>query len=479
MTPFRFTNRYAELPSVFYARQLPIPVAEPALIAFNSALADELGYQGTADADQLARWFSGNEPIAGTDPLAQAYAGHQFGHFVPQLGDGRALLLGDLFDKNGQLRDLQLKGAGRTPFSRSGDGRAPIGPVLREYLLSEAMHALGVPTTRALAAVTTGERIFRDVSVPGAILTRVAASHVRIGTFQFFAARGNKAALQALTDHCLSRHFPHRSGDPVPTMALLEEVVKRQAQLVARWMGLGFIHGVMNTDNMTISGETIDYGPCAFMENYAPDRVFSSIDRDGRYAYDQQPGIAQWNLARLAEALLNADENPHTHLAEAEGLIGLFKTQYEQAWLAVFGAKLGLTHVEPDDRSLIERFLAELQRTDQDFTLGFSSLMSTLTGAPTEVLIAQDWLADWRARLRKEGTSLAQQQMLLQRSNPLVIPRNHRIAEVISAAEDHADFAPFRHLLAVLMAPYQMPDDGKFTQPAEPQERVFRTFCGT
>ncbi|MFC3852148.1 YdiU family protein [Salinispirillum marinum] len=479
MTPFTFANRYAQLPSAFFARQLPIPVAAPTLITFNSALAEELGYQGSVEAEQLARWFSGNEVIPGADPLAQAYAGHQFGHFVPQLGDGRAILLGDVLDVRGQVRDLQLKGAGRTPFSRGGDGRAPIGPVLREYLLSEAMHALGVPTTRALAAVTTGERIFRDVSVPGAILTRVAASHIRIGTFQFFAARGNKTALHALTEHSLARHYPDRLQDPVPTMALLEEVVKRQAALVAHWMGLGFIHGVMNTDNMTISGETIDYGPCAFMENYAPDRVFSSIDRDGRYAYDQQPGIAQWNLARLAEALLNADEDPNTHLAEAERIIGSFKTHYDAAWLAVFGAKLGLTHVESDDRVLIERYLAELHQSDQDFTRGFASLLSTLKQLPTDVWVSEDWLADWQARLARDGTTPEQQFALLQRSNPVVIPRNHWVATVIQAAEDHADFTPFKALLAAVTRPFEHPDNSAYEQPAPPEERVFRTFCGT
>ncbi|WLD57617.1 YdiU family protein [Salinispirillum sp. LH 10-3-1] len=479
-----FDNSYARLPERFFARTSPVRVPEPALIAWNEALSAELNILADpSDTSLLARVFSGNQLPEGADPVAQAYAGHQFGQFVPQLGDGRAVLLGEVVDQHGQRRDIQLKGAGRTPFSRGGDGRAPIGPVLREYLVSEAMHALGVPTTRALAAVRTGESVFRDYAQPGAIITRIAASHIRIGTFQYFAARGDQEALNTLVDHSLARHYPDalpQAPKEMPaSMVLLEQVVARQAQLVAHWMSLGFIHGVMNTDNMTISGETIDYGPCAFMEQYDPQTVFSAIDRDGRYAWHNQPRIAQWNLARLAEALLNANDDPSSALPEAERLIGSFMPQYEAAWRQRMGGKLGLHQLDESDDALIQQLLDELYQQQADFTQSFHQLIARRTHAQAPTVVSAQWLSAWLDRLAQADTTVDEQVAVMRQSSPSVIPRNHLVAEVIAAAEDDADYAPFQRLLAVVTAPQHAPEDARLMQPAEPQERVFRTFCGT
>src|SRR6187455_1332066 len=351
-------NTYHALPSRFYARLAPVPVRDPRLVVFNARLAEELGVDPGALERQAATWFSGNQTPAGADPIALAYAGHQFGGFVPQLGDGRALLLGERVGRDGMRRDIQLKGSGRTPFSRNGDGRAALGPMLREYLVSEAMHALGVPTTRSLAVVTTGEQVVREYLVPGAVLTRVAASHIRVGTFEYFAARNDREAVSQLLDYVITRHYPEARSADVPALAVLEAVAQRQAALIADWMSVGFIHGVMNTDNMAISGETIDYGPCAFMDNYDANTVFSSIDHGGRYAYGNQPAIAQWNLARFAETLLPLLDSDHEKaIAIATEALGEYPAPFEGYWLAGMRKKLGLQSAEGGDVELIRALL--------------------------------------------------------------------------------------------------------------------------
>ncbi len=472
-----FDNSYARLPDHFYARQPAMPVAAPRLIRLNTTLAEQLGIDPAAlTVDVLA----GNTVPEGAEPLAQAYAGHQFGHFTPRLGDGRAILLGEVMDRNGQRRDIQFKGSGPTPFSRHADGRAALGPVLREYIVSEAMAAFGVPTTRALAAVATGEQVMRETPLPGAVLTRVAASHVRVGTFQYFAARGDGEAVQALLDHAIARHDPAAARAERPALAFFQGVVARQAALIARWLGLGFIHGVMNTDNMTVSGETIDYGPCAFMEAYDPGAVFSSIDHAGRYAYANQPRIAQWNLARLAETLLPffADgEDAQIQVAQ-EALSG-FAPIFQAAWLDVFRAKLGLAGAEEDDATLIQDLLSRMAANQADFTLTFRALATepasarTLFADPTAI---EDWAEAWQAR-RALG---ALPDAAMRAANPAFIPRNHLVEEAIAAATTRDDFGPFETLLDVLSRPFEdQPDHARHALPARPEERVLATFCGT
>ncbi|MGD8832102.1 MAG: YdiU family protein [Pseudomonadales bacterium] len=485
-----FDNSYARLPERFYSRQPPDPVPEPRLVRLNRDLARELGFD--PDAKPLETWagiFSGNDPVPGIEPLAMAYAGHQFGNFVPQLGDGRALLLGEVIDRHGDRRDVQLKGAGRTPFSRQGDGRAALGPVLREYVVSEAMHALGIPTTRALAAVVTGEAVYRETALPGAILTRVARSHVRVGTFQYFAARNDHDAVRTLADYVIARHYPEIAGSPAPYLALLERFCERQALLVARWLGVGFIHGVMNTDNVSIAGETIDFGPCAFLDEYDPQKVFSSIDHMGRYAYGRQPGIAQWNVARFAEtllALLADDEDEAVRLAT--DAVNGFGTRFEAGWIDVMGKKLGLSQPCATDATLIRRLLGLMEAAGADFTLTFRWLADVVqAGYAPESLEAYlppteeraSWLADWRARLANEGTETAIVNALRQ-TNPVFIPRNHQVERVIESAVSEGDFAPFEQLLSVLAHPFdERPEDAEYARPPEPHERVTRTFCGT
>ncbi|APX94180.1 hypothetical protein BWR19_15205 [Halomonas sp. 1513] len=491
-----FTLRYAHFPERFYARFEPVPVKAPRLVAFNRPLADALGFDlSTFDAAQAAEWLAGNRVPDGAAPLAQAYAGHQFGHFNPRLGDGRAVLLGEVTDRDGRLRDIQLKGAGCTPFSRGGDGRAPLGPVLREYLISEAMQVLGVPTTRALAAVTTGERVVRGVPEPGAVLTRVASSHLRIGTFQYFAARDDSEALQQLAEYAIERHYP-ALADIEPSgaryLALFEAVQARQAALVARWMGLGFIHGVMNTDNASISGETIDYGPCAFMERYDPATVFSSIDEGGRYAYRNQPWIAQWNLARFAETLLPLiDDDQQRAVDAASEVLKAYPAAYEAEWLDVMRAKLGLSESaagsDAADRELVEALLEAMQAGHADFTLTFRRLCDAAEGEE-QALVAlferaepiQAWLADWRRRLAREGDEGSEIAQRMRLANPAYIPRNHRVEAALAAAIDEDDFAPFERLMQVLASPFEeRAADADYAQPAPPSARVFRTFCGT
>ena len=489
-----FANRCLTLPAICHARVLPTPVTAPGLIAFNAPLAAELGISAEgASPAMLAGIFSGNTVPEGAASVALAYAGHQFGGFSPQLGDGRAILMGDVVDRHGQTRDLQWKGTGRTPFSRGGDGRAALGPVLREYLLSEAMHALGVPTTRALAAVTTGEQVLRDSPLPGGIFTRVAASHLRIGTFQYFAARRDFTTLQALVKEAIERHYPALAHADNPALALLEAVADRQSALVAKWLGLGFIHGVMNTDNMTLSGETIDYGPCAFMEAFAPDTVFSAIDTHGRYAYAEQPRILQWNLARLAEALLPLmAEDPEQAIAPAMAVLETVPERVSRYWLAGFRAKLGLTTAEEGDAELVNGLLQAMHAAEADFTLTFRQLAAVASGqTPAIAGFHPDfapWIAEWQARLAREpavslanGTgSFSDRAALLLDANPLFIPRNHRVEEAIRAAEDHDDFGPFGLLLEVVTNPWDYVEQrNEYCRPALPSERVARTFCGT
>ncbi|WP_431025422.1 protein adenylyltransferase SelO [Halomonas sp. H5] len=486
-----FTLRYVRLPAHFYEPFTPDPVAAPRLVAFNRPLAEALGFDLTAfDEAQATAWFSGNAVPAGAEPLAQAYAGHQFGGFNPRLGDGRAVLLGEVTDRDGRLRDIQLKGAGRTPFARGGDGRAPLGPVLREYLISEAMHRLGVPTTRALAAVTSGEQVFRGLPEPGAILTRVASSHIRVGTFQYFAARGDREAVKTLADLVIERHYPSllERDEGERYLALVAAVQARQIRLVAQWMGLGFIHGVMNTDNCSVAGETIDYGPCAFMEAYDPRTVFSSIDDGGRYAYRNQPWIAQWNLARLAETLLPLiDDDQERGIARATELIQAFEPAYEAEWLAVFRAKLGLVTEAEGDRELVEALLEAMHAGRADFTLSFRRLSEAVEADAPALLERFDddtalrqWLPRWRERLSAEDAGPEAIAERMNAVNPLYIPRNHQVEAMIAAAVENDDFGPFETLREVLAEPFsEQPGRDDFALPAPPSARVFRTFCGT
>jgi uncharacterized protein YdiU (UPF0061 family) len=480
-------HTYSRLPARFYSRIKPTPVAAPRLIKFNAALGAELGMDLHAlEAGSLAQVFSGNVLLEGGDPLAMAYAGHQFGQFVPQLGDGRAILLGEARNRANLLFDIQLKGAGRTPYSRGGDGRAALGPVLREYLVSEAMTALGIPSTRTLAAVLTGERVFRDQPLPGAILTRIAASHVRVGTFQYFAARGDIDAVRALADYVIERHYPELSASGARYLGLLQAVMRRHASLVAKWLQVGFIHGVMNTDNTTVSGETIDFGPCAFMDAYDPDKVFSSIDRHGRYAYANQPAIAQWNLARFAETLLpliDADEK--RAIESATESIAAFTPEFERHWLQGMRAKLGLASADARDLELIQRLLEIMQRTEADFTNTFRDLGALIESHEAARLCGGDpqfvtWLGDWRLRLSIEASTPAACATLMRSVNPKYIARNHRVEQLIAAAVERDDFSPFEALLAVLARPYdEQPEAEEFVNEPRPEEQVLQTFCGT
>ncbi len=492
---FAFLNSYAALPANFFVRQAPVPVANPRLIRFNQELASELGLDWQAlDSRTLASIFSGNSVPGPAEPIAMAYAGHQFGQVVPQRGDGRAILLGEVIDRSGVRRDIQLKGAGRTPYSRDGDGRAALGPVLREYLVSEAMHALGIAGTRALAAVTTGETVFRERGLPGAILTRVAASHVRVGTFEYFAARRDLSGVKCLADYVIERHYPELKAAEQPYLELLRSVAARQAKLVASWMHVGFIHGVMNTDNMTVSGETIDFGPCAFIDGYDPEAVFSSIDGMGRYKFANQPPAAQWNVARFAETLLPLiDANGERSVAAANEVLAAFPDLFEEHWLSGMRAKLGLFTREPDDLALVGAWLELMRRNQWDYTLTFRRLCNAAgVGEAADAADAQlcasllqdgeyrDWAARWRSRLAREPQSAERRAASMRRVNPAFIPRNHRIERVIAAAVERGDFAPFEEMLGVLARPYE--DQERFeaySAPPLPAERVLQTFCGT
>jgi serine/tyrosine/threonine adenylyltransferase len=484
-------SSYAGLPERFFARINPTPVAAPRLLRFNLALSTELGLDlDGLDPEALAGLFSGNVLQQGLQPIAMAYAGHQFGHFVPQLGDGRALLLGEAIDRGGMRRDIQLKGSGRTPYSRGGDGRAALGPVLREYLVSEAMHALGIPTTRALAAVGTGEQVFREETVPGAIFTRVAASLVRVGTFQYFAARDDVDGVRQLADFVIDRHYPWAKSEDQPYLALLRSVTEAQASLIAGWMQVGFIHGVMNTDNMAVSGETIDFGPCAFMDSYDSAAVFSSIDRQGRYAYGNQPHAGVWNLARFAETLLPIiDENADRAVQLASDVISTFSPRFAAASLAALRRKLGLSAQEEGDSALADDLLDAMQRNQADFTLTFRGLCDAAETEEGDARIRplfanprdyDAWAARWRLRLNHEPLEPRARAVVMRQANPAVIPRNHRIEQVIKAAVEGQDFAPFAELSTVLSQPYEPLEGFDFyAEPPQPGERVLQTFCGT
>ncbi len=466
-----FDNSFAQLPNTFYARQAPEPVRAPNLVAFNDDLARVLGIT-PSDVQDMAQVFAGNAVPKGAEPLAQLYSGHQFGTYNPQLGDGRAVLLGEVVGTDGLRRDIQLKGSGRTPFSRQGDGRAWLGPVLREYIVSEAMHALGIPTTRALAAVETGEIVLRERPMPGAVLTRVAQSHLRVGSFQVFAARGQMDNLRQLTDYAIARHYPDANGP----MGLLSAVRDAQAQLIAAWMGVGFIHGVMNTDNCSIAGETIDYGPCAFMDSYHPNTVFSSIDRMGRYAYSNQPEIAVWNIAQLATALIQQYEDKEAAVEEATEIVHAMPDLIQTAWLAKFRAKIGLTTARDGDQELIAKLLTLMAENQADFTNTFRALGGdTARDQFTNPEAFDSWAQVWQSRLTHEDKP----KHVMTAANPFVIPRNHRVEQMIQAAVQ-GDYDPFHRLNNVLARPFEdQPGATDLTYPPAQNEVVHATFCGT
>ena len=473
-----FDNSWVrDLPGTYLA-VTPAPAPAPRLLAFNRALAAQLGLDPDALEAVAAETFSGNRLPDGAEPVAQAYAGHQFGGFSPQLGDGRALLLGEVLSPNGRRFDIHLKGSGRTPFARGGDGKATVGPMLREYLMGEAMAAMGIPTTRALAVVATGAPVLRETELPGAVLARIASSHIRVGSFQFFAARGDHAQVKRLADYTIARHDPDLSGAENPYLALFDAVIARQARLIAQWMGVGFIHGVMNTDNMALSGETIDYGPCAFMEGYAPGTVFSSIDHGGRYAYANQPLILGWNLARLAEALLPLfDEDQDRAVDKANAALEGIAARYRAEWVAVMRGKLGLAGAEDGDGALADGLLAAMEGQGADWTLTFRRLAGAVGGDATNLAPLfgnpaklHDWLPRWQARLAPDAAAR------IRAANPAVIPRNHKVEEALAAATA-GDMAPFHALLAAITRPYEEAE--AYMLPAPQGFGPHVTFCGT
>jgi len=479
---WRFDNTYSRLPDRFFASAQPVRVQAPRVVILNHRLAEELGLDlGAISPDAAAALFAGQDLPDGSQPIAQAYAGHQYGGFT-MLGDGRAILLGEHRTPSGRLVDIQFKGAGQTSFSRRGDGRAALGPMLREYVISEAMAALGIPTTRSLAVVTTGEPVYRATALPGAILTRVAASHIRVGTFEYLAVHRDESNLRLLADYAIHRHYPAIADTPGKYLEFFRAVADRQASLIAQWQLIGFIHGVMNTDNMAISGETIDYGPCAFMNAYNPNTVFSSIDHGGRYAYGNQPAIAQWNLARLAETLLPLlDADSAKAIAIASDVLNEYPALYEQYWLAGMRKKLGLLTAEPADVELIQSLLDWMHTTRADFTNTLRDLCSEATPAGEQPRDSgyQDWHARWQLRLRREGRLASTVSAEMRSVNPAVIPRNHRVEEALSAAENHDDLSVLQRLLAVLATPFVAgPDSDDFRQPPADDSR-YRTFCGT
>jgi uncharacterized protein YdiU (UPF0061 family) len=489
---FTFDNSYARLPERFFARVSPTPVTRPRLVRLNESLAVHLGLSpDRLTAPEGIEVLAGNRVPDGAEPLSMAYAGFQFGSWVPQLGDGRAILLGELIDKDGVRRDVQLKGSGPTPFSRNGDGRAGLGPVLREYVLSEAMAALGIPTTRSLAAVTTGEQIVRESRLPSAVLTRIAQSHIRVGTFQFFAGRRDEDGLRALSDHVIERHYPEASRADNPILALLGAAIERQAQLVARWQLVGFIHGVMNTDNTSIAGETIDYGPCAFMDSYHPDTVYSSIDHRGRYAYGNQPSIAHWNLGGLANALLPLIADDLDAAVElATEVIGTFPSRFEHFYRAGLQRKLGLAELQDGDVALADDLLTRMSENAADFTLTFRRLSDVADQDPQsdegvrslfdDPSAFDGWAVCWRHRLAAEERSGEARRASMRSVNPAFIPRNHLVEEVIKAAVEDKDLEPFEQLLAVLASPYDdQPSRDRYAAPPRSDQIVQQTFCGT
>ena len=482
-----FDNSYARLDEKFYQRISPAPVKDPRVILVNRELASEMDFPLPESDSELAGLFSGNKPPQAAEPLAQVYAGHQFGNFVPRLGDGRAVLLGEFLNKAGKRYDIQLKGSGQTMFSRNGDGRSPVGPVIREYIVSEAMFQLGIPTTRALAMTTSGETVYQEQELPGGVFTRVASSHIRIGSFEYFASRNDYDAVKTLADYTINRHYPELKEAENPYMALLGKVCSAQARLVAKWMRIGFIHGVMNTDNTTVSGETIDYGPCAFMDGYDPAKVFSSIDHYGRYAYARQPSIAQWNLAAFTGCLLPLI---HKDLEEgksrAEEIVQGFGAEFRQHYFSEMCAKIALVPTNPA-RELIDEFLQLMQNSKVDFTNSFRHLGKAVRKdhEPLLELFADreqlhNWLQKWRGELKKQGIEPETATSAMNSNNPAFIPRNHRIEQAISAALEQDDFAQTKKLIKVLQRPYEeQPEYAEYMNPPKPSERVYQTFCGT
>lgn len=486
-----FNNSYAALGDTFFSRQAPAAVKSPELIRVNARLAAFLGLdaEALASADSV-EMLAGNSVPEGAEPIATVYAGHQFGSWNPQLGDGRAILLGEVIAEDGERYDIQLKGAGETAYSRMGDGRSPLGPVLREYIVSEAMSALGVPTTRSLAAVTTGERVFRDEILPGAILTRVAKSHIRVGTFQYFAARGEVEAVKTLADYVIHRHYPGAGEAQNPYSELLNLVIRNQASLIAKWQSLGFIHGVMNTDNMLVSGETVDYGPCAFMDTHHPDTVYSSIDVGGRYAYKNQPSIGKWNLMWLAQSLLPLLDTSESRAIEiAQEALNSYDSLFQSAYEGIMAKKLGFANTTDETRALFSDFTELLTEHRLDHTLSFWSLAELATAdqprLPTPHALyplppaMEPWISRWQAALRNNGHP-EQAQALIHAVNPIYIPRNHLVEEAISNATYKGDFEPFHKLVDVLSAPFSFdPDNIRYALPPRPEEVVAKTFCGT
>lgn len=486
-----FDNSYARLPESFYERIRPDTVEAPKLIRLNDELAEELQLDlKQLSEKELAALFAGNALFEGSEPLAQVYSGHQFGHFVPQLGDGRAVLLGEVLGKNNKRYDVQLKGSGRTRFSRAGDGKAALGPVIREYIISEAMYRLGIPTTRSLAMVTTGEEVFREIPLPGGVLTRVASSHIRVGTFEYFASRGDRQSVQRLADYVIERHYPEVKSEENVYLSLFRRILEGQASLIAKWMGIAFIHGVMNTDNCAISGETIDYGPCAFMDEYDPQTVFSSIDRHGRYAYGNQGSIAQWNLTKLAECLLFLfAEHEERALELAKEVLLMFPERYEEEWSAVMLQKIGIESTRKDDVVLLQDLLALMQANQADFTLTFRYLcdmqleedkLKKFDGLFSESEAVNNWLKRWRVRLSAEKKSAEDIQKMMLKTNPAFIPRNHRVEQAIEAAVYQNDFSKVNNLIEILNTPFKdQPQNVDYMKPPKPDERVKATFCGT
>ena len=489
MAPLEFDNSFSRLPAHFYARVNPEVVSDPSLIRVNAALAEQLGIdcEWLMSPEGLAM-LSGNRLPVQSDPISMVYAGHQFGQWVPRLGDGRAILLGEVLDRRGVRFDVQLKGSGRTPYSRQGDGKSALGPVLREYIVSEAMAAMGVPTTRALAAVSTGEEVLRETPLPGGILTRVAQSHVRVGTFQYFYSQNNVDALKTLADYVIQRHYPDAVGEENPCLALLDGVVQRQAELIAQWMSIGFIHGVMNTDNMQIAGETIDYGPCAFMDSFHPDTVFSFIDRNGRYAWGNQPSIGQWNLQRLAEALIPIIATDQERAAEmVEESISRFGPLFNERLMMLFYQKMGLSSDRKKSRDLVEKTFTLMAENSVDFTLFFRQLTRIAAGENENSFLelfddqkaASGWLEEWKKHIGQGGVPVVERVGSMQQLNPIFIPRNHMIERVIEGAVE-GDFGLFHRMLDTVIRPYdEQSENSAFELPPQQDEIVEHTFCGT
>jgi uncharacterized protein YdiU (UPF0061 family) len=481
-----FDNTFVREMDGFFVEASAAAFPNPKLVLLNEPLASVLGFDIEDLRTHGHAYFSGQTSLDGAQPIAQFYAGHQFGGFSPQLGDGRALLLGERLSDDGQRFDLQLKGSGPTPFSRGGDGKASLGPMLREYVISEAMHALGIPTTRSLAVVTTGEPVFREQPLPGAVLARVAASHLRVGTFEFFASRQDVAATRKLADYTIARHYPHLASSPNPYVGLLNAVVDAQAALIAKWMLVGFIHGVMNTDNVALCGETIDYGPCAFMDRYDPRTVYSSIDHRGRYAYGNQPGIGQWNLARFAETLLPLmDDDEEVATEHAREALRAFVLRYQSAWTGGMRAKLGITEADDDDQALGEDLLALLEAQRLDFTTAFRTLADVARGSTpslgSDTEAFEAWSARWFARLDEQPGGRHGAAARMDAANPVYIPRNHRVEQALDAAVDEGDLGPFEDLLEAVTRPFEAREGlGRFAEPApDAFDDSFKTFCGT